>query len=544
MVLRFYNSVVDGATVTFASGDSIVVARAGGIMTTGPTSVALTSFIAANGLDVFVEGIVAGGSGGIQLGGNVVQVVIAGSGSVFGGGFGIALNGPGNEITNHGTIRGAVSTNDERGRITNTGDISANGQAVYQTGDRSYLHNSGTIAGAVDPGNTLESAVRQENFPSQIAWMVNDGTITGFNWAYRGGAGANYVVNNGRIEGNIDFGGGTTGERFINTGSVFGSVQGMGTGGSVVENSGSILTQLTMTAGADNVVNSGYIYQLAFGGGSGDRLVNSGEIGFQVSGSGDNGFVRNSGEINALAMGIGTDVVINKGTIGSLFMGSAGGFDRLVNKGLMTGLVSGFGSFGADVTNAGHMTGQLLLGNGNDVVRNSGTLRDVVLGNGNDTYLTLGAGHAEGSIDGGVGNDRLIGGDEADLLLGGGGNDTLRGGGDADVIQGGAGADTVRGDEGADVFVFASASELRTTGPFDLIRDFTRDEDVIDLSQMPGALVFNGTGAFSGGGTRSVTYSVTGTTTTVRVDADGDGVSDGSILLNKITVLSAADFLL
>ena len=537
--------IVDTVTPSTAIGplaslDYIFITRTGRL--DAPTNGGAIN-AAVNRLSVLVDGDVVGSNIAINLSGNLNQIVTGQTGSLFAVGQTVNMSGNQNLIENHGMAIGSMTMDGDDNRINNSGTIVSSTDGVAMFGNRFYLQNSGTITGNTLPSDTFTAAVRVNSIAGEVGWVVNDGLIRAFNTAIRGGVGADYIVNNGRIEGAIDLGGGTVVERLINTGSVFGTIQGWSSAGGVLENTGRIISTVTMSSNSDRVTNGGTIHTLTMGGGA-DVLINSGEITSAASGFGAFSVVRNSGDINALTMSTGNDTLINKGIVGAVNMGTGTGADRAVNSGTIVSALTGFGTGAGVLNNSGSILGTATLGNGNDVVRNSGTLRDVVLGNGNDTYLTLGAGHAEGSIDGGVGNDRLIGGDEADLLLGGGGNDTLRGGGDADVIQGGAGADTVRGDEGADVFVFASASELRTTGPFDLIRDFTRDEDVIDLSQMPGALVFNGTGAFSGGGTRSVTYSVTGTTTTVRVDADGDGVSDGSILLNKIIVLSAADFLL
>ena len=53
-------------------------------------------------------------------------------------------------------------------------------------------------------------------------------------------------------------------------------------------------------------------------------------------------------------------------------------------------------------------------------------------------------------IQGGAGNDTLVGTDGDDTIFGGAGNDTISGGLGNDVIRGGAGDDVVSGDQGAD----------------------------------------------------------------------------------------------
>ena len=89
-------------------------------------------------------------------------------------------------------------------------------------------------------------------------------------------------------------------------------------------------------------------------------------------------------------------------------------------------------------------------------------------------------------VDGGGGNDTIIGTSLADDLRGGGGNDSLGGGagndalsgaaGD-DVLSGGAGADTLTGGTGKDTFVYLSASEGGDT-----ISGFVVVDDTLQIS--------------------------------------------------------------
>ncbi|MYD77993.1 MAG: calcium-binding protein, partial [Gammaproteobacteria bacterium] len=91
---------------------------------------------------------------------------------------------------------------------------------------------------------------------------------------------------------------------------------------------------------------------------------------------------------------------------------------------------------------------------------------DVLLGNeGNDT------------LRGRYGDDRLEGGSGHDTLIGGAGDDVLDGGLGNDWLAGGIGDDVLRGSGGSDKFVF---SGLFGT---DTIKDFT-DDDLIDLSAL------------------------------------------------------------
>lgn len=91
--------------------------------------------------------------------------------------------------------------------------------------------------------------------------------------------------------------------------------------------------------------------------------------------------------------------------------------------------------------------------------------------------LRLEGGSGNDTIVGSSGNDTLVGGIGNDVLLGGAGNDLLLGGAGNDRLTGGPGADTLNGGDGDDVFV---------TDGFDTVIDsFTAgagSEDRIDVS--------------------------------------------------------------
>ncbi|HEX8483563.1 MAG TPA: hypothetical protein VF650_16815, partial [Allosphingosinicella sp.] len=116
-------------------------------------------------------------------------------------------------------------------------------------------------------------------------------------------------------------------------------------------------------------------------------------------------------------------------------------------------------SFVEQVVNSGTITGDVLLGDGNDSLINSGTIGGLVDGGAGDD-----------SLEGGAGSDRLQGGAGNDVVRGGGGDDVLRldHGGD-DSVFGGAGndslffigsltgGDVVNGGDGGDTLVLQGA---------------------------------------------------------------------------------------
>ncbi|MGO4381699.1 beta strand repeat-containing protein, partial [Pseudoduganella sp. RAF19] len=104
-------------------------------------------------------------------------------------------------------------------------------------------------------------------------------------------------------------------------------------------------------------------------------------------------------------------------------------------------------------------------GNGNDNL--VGTDGENVLqgANGNDT-LTGGA--ATDALYGGNGDDKLTGGGGIDYLYGDNGNDTLDGGAARDVLFGGKGNDVLIGGTGADCFVFESSMGTDRVNDFNM----------------------------------------------------------------------------
>ena len=121
-------------------------------------------------------------------------------------------------------------------------------------------------------------------------------------------------------------------------------------------------------------------------------------------------------------------------------------------------------------------------------------------GNGNDAILglagndTLNGGNGNDVLDGGGGNDGLTGGNGNDLLFGSFGMDTLIGGNGDDSLDGGAGDDSLTGGRGPDLFVFHAGfgeDTITDLGNGDRIQFddelFGSPQDVLDASQQVGA---------------------------------------------------------
>jgi len=165
-----------------------------------------------------------------------------------------------------------------------------------------------------------------------------------------------------------------------------------------------------------------------------------------------------------------------------------------------TGVYSLRGSDGNDELrgNAGYQ--HLLGGCGNDLLL-GGDGADVLDGyNGESaTALNPSARYTDNdTLQGGAGNDVLGGDFGDDALDGGSGADTLSGGTGNDRLVGGTGKDRLSGGAGRDIFDFNALSEMAVTAAnTDVISDFVRGQDRIDLSTIDANTTRAGDNAFT-----------------------------------------------
>lgn len=128
------------------------------------------------------------------------------------------------------------------------------------------------------------------------------------------------------------------------------------------------------------------------------------------------------------------------------------------------------------------------------------------------------------------------------LNLSGNAGDNLIIGNEADnILTGGAGADRLFGGAGQDTFRFNSIREMSLGERQDVIQDFTRGEDLIELKALNGFSLI-GEQAFSG--LKQLRYETSGTDLLLLGNNSGNLQADFSIKLIGIGSLNNADLLL
>ena len=162
---------------------------------------------------------------------------------------------------------------------------------------------------------------------------------------------------------------------------------------------------------------------------------------------------------------------------------------------------------------------------------------DQLQGNGGDDILQGDAG--DDTLSGGMGSDRLDGGDGADYLSGGEMEDDIMGGSGADVIDGGAGHDMIEGGMGNDTIRGGAGADAFMVMP-DSGNDVVLDFEARGAAQ--GAFDHI---AFMDVMADQVSVKNTSSGALVSWDANGDGTSEGSVLLQGIYTadLRQSDFM-
>jgi Ca2+-binding RTX toxin-like protein len=327
----------------------------------------------------------------------------------------------------------------------------------------------------------------------------------------------------------------------------------------------------TLNGGAGNDGMSGYTGNDIMNGGDGnDYLLGGSDWVFHDDGDSGND-IMNGGAGNDWLDGDDGDDVINGGAgidrslITMLDAGGAANFSLADNPTLQTlfGTKTLISIEGLDIT-ATSFADRITLGaaydliageSGNDRIDTAGG-DDFVDGGGGDDVLYGGGGND--IIFGGgdspfhddpQGNDKLYGGSGDDWLVGYKGNDLIVGGAGVDWLVGGDGSDRLTGNDGADLFIFSgSALGTTRTGEHDVVTDFTKGVDKLDLSALYESHPIGSISAGSAADGEAVSnyglvYNQAGTKTFVYGDADGVAGADFVIELTGSIKLTAANLI-
>jgi Ca2+-binding RTX toxin-like protein len=159
---------------------------------------------------------------------------------------------------------------------------------------------------------------------------------------------------------------------------------------------------------------------------------------------------------------------------------------------------------------------------------------------------------------GSAGNNVITGGAGNDVLSGAAGNDSLIGGAGNDTLIGGAGADRLSGGVGADVFRLSATTESGLTAALrDVITDFQKGADRIDLSIIDASMTAAGNNAFTFVGRTGITavgqlnmaFDAASNTTVISGNVSGTTAPEFTLALlgnytTGVNALTATDFLL
>ena len=375
--------------------------------------------------------------------------------------------------------------------------------------------------------------------------LLNAGTITG-----RGSPGPSVIVHMNGINNTLT----NTGDILSNTSGTNAVLVEAGAGTNTIGNSGDIRSEggigiLSLGSGSVTVSNSGIITG-QFGAialyGLSNTVTNTGNINGNVTfGEGSDTFRGIGGTVTgSIAGGAGADTYYTSDPAMTIVEAASGGADTVyaATSFRLADHVETLRLLGFAATGVGNLTNNVIIGNAAD---------NRLLGLAGTDHLLGGEG--DDVIGGGDGNDTLQGGDGNDWLRGAVGNDSLTAGGENDTLIGAAGADTLHGGTGNDSFIFVRQTDSGATAPTsDLIVDFVRGEDVIDLAGVDArttngvpndAFTFIGTAVFSNVAGQ-LRYGTAAGVTTLQMDVNGNGTADTIIRLTGTLTLTAQDFVL
>lgn len=240
------------------------------------------------------------------------------------------------------------------------------------------------------------------------------------------------------------------------------------------------------------------------------------------------------------------------------------------------------GSGGNDILNGGFGNDSLIGGSGNDTLYGGAGVDYLSGGSGDDFYMvdsseeiisegindgfldvvqssftyTLSENFEKlilsgGSVISGTGNasaNQLIGNLSANQLNGKEGNDSITAGSGNDTLIGGLGQDTLIGGLGNDLFKFEALSESGILSiNSDVIDDFVRNQDKIDLSLLDADSAQSGDQAFTAVISSSASFTKAGQLQlkqgVLYANTDSDNTAEFSITLTGMSTLTMSDII-
>jgi Ca2+-binding RTX toxin-like protein len=266
----------------------------------------------------------------------------------------------------------------------------------------------------------------------------------------------------------------------------------------------------------------------------------------------------NALDLRGLTVSGAINVLVNGTALADTIFGTAAA--DIINGGAGIDVVDGSG--GADVFGVAATEAEfdsINGGSGSDAVNVTGAAALVLSGfNAASQSIEVWQGNGQGLLGNGNANALNLAGLTAisglAFIDGGAGNDAITGSQFADLVRGGLGTDTMTGGLEGDRFEFTSAIEIgKKPGLRDIITDFARGEDLIDLSAIDANGLKKGNTAFKflkKEGAKftdkagQLAWDQKKAVTIVQGDIDGNGKVDFRLELTGVVDLAKGDFVL
>jgi Ca2+-binding RTX toxin-like protein len=205
-----------------------------------------------------------------------------------------------------------------------------------------------------------------------------------------------------------------------------------------------------------------------------------------------------------------------------------------------------YGDDGDDTVDGGAHADYLAGGNGNDLylVDNGGDRAIEYTGGGNDTVQSTVTFTLEANVE-----TLLLAGSGAINGTGNAQANTITGNAASNIITGGGGADLLNGGAGNDLFDFNAVAESGVTaGTWDVIGDFVRGADKIDLATLDANTATAANDAFTGFIASAAAFTQAGQLRfadgVLYGNTNADAAAEFAIRLTGIAVLDATDMLM